>query len=229
MMVRLWFALACRVDGDHRMVRQYADCMADPNIALHRLVVSNAVETVPSSAAALEERLRAQPERGEVTMTGIRADYARYCEWAWMRVAETGAKKSGLRKSAVILVAIVRCRPAHVTRSIGRRHRRVVIGGRTHSGAGHGARAKTDAGPYSVYDKLEEIWRNFAITHRWRVRPRPRHRHRTLGPAHRAGDGNINGTTANALPHRNGATANHAVHGGNRDPRPAAKPFAPPR
>ena len=80
MTVCLWFALACGVDGDDRMVRRYAECMADPNTALHRRSVSNAVGSVPLSAAAIEERLRAQLERGEVTMAEIRADYARYCE-----------------------------------------------------------------------------------------------------------------------------------------------------
>ena len=45
--VCLWVALACGMDGDDRMVRRYADCMADPNTALHRLSVSNAVGTVP--------------------------------------------------------------------------------------------------------------------------------------------------------------------------------------
>ena len=40
MMVCLWTALACGVDADERMVRKYAECMADPNTALHRLTVS---------------------------------------------------------------------------------------------------------------------------------------------------------------------------------------------
>ena len=63
-------ALACGVDADERMVRRCAECMADPNNALHRLTVSNAVAA----------RTRAQLERGEVTMAEIRADHARYCE-----------------------------------------------------------------------------------------------------------------------------------------------------
>ncbi len=78
--VCLWIALACVVDTDDRMVRRYAGCMADANTALHRLNASGAVGTVPLSAEAVEERLRAQLERGEVTMDEIRADYARYCE-----------------------------------------------------------------------------------------------------------------------------------------------------
>ena len=78
--VCLWTALACGMDGDDRMVRQYADCMADPNTSLHRLSVSNPVGTVPLSTEAIETRLRAQLERGEVTMARIRADYASYCE-----------------------------------------------------------------------------------------------------------------------------------------------------
>ena len=79
-MHRLWIALACGVDADDRMVRRYAVCIADANTALHRLNASSAVETVPLSAEAVEERLRDQLERGEVTMAEIRADYARYCE-----------------------------------------------------------------------------------------------------------------------------------------------------
>ena len=80
MMVCLWVALACGVDGDDRMLRRYADCMADPNTTLHRRTMSNAVGSVPLSAQAIEERLRAQLEGGEVTMARIRANYARYCE-----------------------------------------------------------------------------------------------------------------------------------------------------
>ena len=80
MVVGLWIGLACGVDADDRMVRRYAVCMADTNTALHRLTVSSAVGTVPLSAEAVEERLRGQLERGEVTMAKIRADYARYCE-----------------------------------------------------------------------------------------------------------------------------------------------------
>ena len=80
MMVCLWVALACGADGDDRMLSRYADCMADPNTTLHRRTVSNAVGSVPLSAEAMEARLRAQLERGEVTMAEIRADYARYCE-----------------------------------------------------------------------------------------------------------------------------------------------------
>ena len=80
MMVCLWVALACGVDADDRMVRRYAECMADPNTTLHQLTVSNAVGTVPLSTEAIEARLRVQLERGKVTMTEIRADHSRYCE-----------------------------------------------------------------------------------------------------------------------------------------------------
>ena len=80
MAVCLWVALACGEDSNELMVRRYAECMADPNTTLHRRTVSNAVGTVPLSAEAIESQLRAQLERGEVTMAGIRADYARYCE-----------------------------------------------------------------------------------------------------------------------------------------------------
>ena len=79
MMVGLWVVLACGLDADDRMVRRYAGCMADSNTALHRLTASSAVGTALSAEAA-EERLRAQLERGEVTMAKVRVDYARYCE-----------------------------------------------------------------------------------------------------------------------------------------------------
>ena len=61
------------------MLCWYADCLADPNTTLHRRTVSNAVGSVPLCADAMEMRLRAQLERGEVPTAGIRADYARYC------------------------------------------------------------------------------------------------------------------------------------------------------
>lgn len=80
MMVFLWLALACGMDGDERMVRRYAECMADPDSTLYRLTVSGKVETVALNAEAVEERLHGQLERGEVTMDEIRAGHARYCE-----------------------------------------------------------------------------------------------------------------------------------------------------
>ena len=80
MMVCLWLALACGMNVDERMVRRYAECMTDPNTALHRLMVSGAVGTVALSADAVEEQLRARLSRGEVTMAEIRAGHARYCE-----------------------------------------------------------------------------------------------------------------------------------------------------
>ena len=72
--------LACGVDADDRMVRRYAGCLADANTTLHRRTVSNAVGSVPLSAEAVEERVRDQLERGELTMAKIRAGYARYCK-----------------------------------------------------------------------------------------------------------------------------------------------------
>ena len=55
--------------------------MTDTNTTLHRLTASRAIGTVTLSAEAMEERLRAQLERGgEVTMAQIRANYVRYCE-----------------------------------------------------------------------------------------------------------------------------------------------------
>ena len=80
LIVGLWIALACGVDADDRMLRRYAKCLTDTNTALYRMTVSGAVGTVPLSAEAVEERVRDQLERGELTMGEIRADYARYCE-----------------------------------------------------------------------------------------------------------------------------------------------------
>ena len=51
-----------------------------PTPSLHRLNVSKASGTVALSAEAMEERLRAQLERGELTLAKIRADHVRYCE-----------------------------------------------------------------------------------------------------------------------------------------------------
>ena len=80
LIVGLWVGLACGLDSDDRMVRRYANCLTDTNTALYRLTVSGASGTVTLSAEAMEERLRGQLERGELTMGKIRADYARYCE-----------------------------------------------------------------------------------------------------------------------------------------------------
>ena len=79
-MVCLLIMLACGGDTDDRMVRRYAVCMTDTNTALYRLTASSASGTVTLSAEAMEERLRDQLERGELTMEKIRADYAHYCE-----------------------------------------------------------------------------------------------------------------------------------------------------
>ena len=78
--IGLWVALACGMGSDDRMVRRYAECLADTNTILHRLNVSKASGTVALSAEAMEERLRAQLERGELTLAKIRADHVRYCE-----------------------------------------------------------------------------------------------------------------------------------------------------
>ena len=79
-MVCLLVMLACGLDSDDRMVRRYAGCLTDTNTALYRLTVSSTIGTVTLSAEAMEERVRGQLERGELTMGEIRADYARYCK-----------------------------------------------------------------------------------------------------------------------------------------------------
>ncbi len=80
LIVGLWIGLACGLDSDDRMLRRYARCLTDTNTALYRMAVSSASGTVTLSAEAMEERLRDQLERGELTMGEIRADYARYCK-----------------------------------------------------------------------------------------------------------------------------------------------------
>ena len=80
LIVCLLVVLACGGDTDDRMVRRYAKCMTDTNTALHRMTTSGATGTVTLSAEAVEERVRGQLERGEITMGKIRADYARYCK-----------------------------------------------------------------------------------------------------------------------------------------------------
>ena len=62
--IGLWVALACGMGSDDRMVRRYAECLADTNTALYRLTASGAIGTVTLSAEAVEERLRGQLERG---------------------------------------------------------------------------------------------------------------------------------------------------------------------
>ena len=80
MVVGRWIGLACGLDSDDRMLRRYAGCLTDTNTALYRMAVSSASGTVTLSAEAMEERVRGQLERGELTMGEIRADYARYCK-----------------------------------------------------------------------------------------------------------------------------------------------------
>ena len=80
MVVGLWIGLACGLDSDDRMLRRYAGCLTDTNTALYRMTTSSASGTVTLSAEAMEERLRGQLERGDLTMGEIRADYARYCK-----------------------------------------------------------------------------------------------------------------------------------------------------
>ena len=80
LIVCLWIGLACGGDSDDRMVRRYAKCLTDANTTLHRLTASGAIGTVPLGAEVMEERLRDQLERGELTMGTIRANYARYCK-----------------------------------------------------------------------------------------------------------------------------------------------------
>ena len=79
-MVGLLVMLACGGDTDDRMLRRYARCLTDTSTTLYRMTTSGASGTVTLNAEAVEERLRGQLERGELSMEKIRADYARYCE-----------------------------------------------------------------------------------------------------------------------------------------------------
>ena len=79
-MVCLLVMLPCGSDTDDRMVRRYARCLTDTNTTLYRMTTSGNSGTVTLSAEAMEERLRSQLERGELTMGEIRANYVRYCE-----------------------------------------------------------------------------------------------------------------------------------------------------
>ena len=79
-MVGLLVMLACgggRRRPDGASIRQMHDGHQHHSASL---TTSGATGTVTLSAEAMEERLRGQLERGELTMGEIRADYARYCE-----------------------------------------------------------------------------------------------------------------------------------------------------
>lgn len=72
--------LACEDDSEDRFLRQYAQCLVDPNSDLYRREVSNSVGTVPLSAAVAERQLRHQLEMGVITVDELRSDHARLCE-----------------------------------------------------------------------------------------------------------------------------------------------------
>ena len=74
-LVCLGVGLAGRESADERLAREYAECMADDNSALHRRMVSGETGTVPSSVAVAEAWVREQMERGELTMAEMEASY----------------------------------------------------------------------------------------------------------------------------------------------------------
>ena len=94
LIVGLWVGLACGGDTDDRMLCRYAVCLTDTNTALYRMTVSSASGTVTLSAEAMEERLRDQLERGELTMGEIRADYARTVNRSWRELREERGRKA---------------------------------------------------------------------------------------------------------------------------------------
>jgi hypothetical protein len=67
-----------KASGD-RLVREYAECMADSNSALHRRMASGETGAIPLSVVVAEARVRAQLQRGELTMAEIAESYARLC------------------------------------------------------------------------------------------------------------------------------------------------------
>ena len=64
--------------GD-RLVREYAECMADNSSELHRLVAFGETGAIPLSVVVAEARVRAQLQRGELKMAEIAESYARLC------------------------------------------------------------------------------------------------------------------------------------------------------
>ena len=77
-----WFGVGlagCEPSGD-RLVHEYAVCMVDGNSALHRRMASGATGTIPLSVAGAETQVRAQLERGELTMAEVEEFYARFCK-----------------------------------------------------------------------------------------------------------------------------------------------------
>jgi len=76
----MWATLACGATADERLLRDYAECLADPNSALHRSYVTNRIGTVPLSAEGMERRLNEQLERGTLTMDDIKTSYYLNCD-----------------------------------------------------------------------------------------------------------------------------------------------------
>ena len=69
----------CEPTGEG-LVRECAECMADGNSALHRRIASGETGVIPLSVAGVEAEVRAQLERGELTMAEIEETYARFCQ-----------------------------------------------------------------------------------------------------------------------------------------------------
>lgn len=78
-LVSLWGGLACAEDSDEKLLRRYAECMADSNTVLHRQTFSNATGAVSLSAGATELWLQDRLATGKITMAEIRASHARHC------------------------------------------------------------------------------------------------------------------------------------------------------
>lgn len=75
----LWSGLVCAGGSDDKLLRRYAQCLADSNTVLHRQTFATATGAVPLSVEAVEDWLQERLETGELTMAEIRATYARHC------------------------------------------------------------------------------------------------------------------------------------------------------
>ena len=94
---------ACGGDTDDRMVRRYAKCMTDTNTALvsHDHVRRHRHRNA-ERPRRMEERLRGQLERGELTMGKIRAHYATrlLSVGAWRQLGKDLRRPKALRQDA---------------------------------------------------------------------------------------------------------------------------------
>ena len=75
----MWATLACGADAEERLLRDYAECLVDPNSGLHLKYVANRVGTVQLSVEGMERWLIRQLEGGTLTMDEIKNNHSRHC------------------------------------------------------------------------------------------------------------------------------------------------------